>query len=571
MRGNIRIILDDIDEIPSTSQNIAQNDADDMQIEDLELRNRRLDKDRERKRKYRENESQKGRMERLEQDRIRHSIRRENENEEENEQRLQQQMIRQRIRRENELDEERVMRLDQRNLRYRNRLRDEIRLFAAGDHRNVIVNRLGRMNVKCTHCGALHFPEEKIGNKGNSFNNCCHHGKVNLNLIPESNFPVLLKNLFLRIDTRYMNFFDCIRNLNSSVSMAYMNPLRYRYPTLNPDDGDEPAYGQVFIVDTEEALSAMNRANPVINQSLLKNVYELIKDINPFAQAYVMMKEEEDIEKERARLENRPPVEVSLLFDTKTNLDRRLGYNVPRANEVAAVYVPGADGEMPNAKIVVREKGKELRILDNTNQLVSPMTYPLFFPRGTLGWHPDIRQENNIRRVTRLQYVSYSIGVRNEFNPILYGGKLFQQYCVDEYVKIESDRMRWIRGNQKTILADAYKNVDSYLEKRARETGKPLGRKVILPPTVTNSPRYIEKHFQDAMSLVRKFGKPDLFVTMTCNSQWEEIKENLYEGQVPSDRPDIFQNDKQTRMFSEDIEDDLWNSSQKTAQDQAEL
>nr|CAD2188042.1 unnamed protein product [Meloidogyne enterolobii] len=194
---------------------------------------------------------------------------------------------------------------------------------------------------------------------------------------------------------------------------------------------------------------------------------------------------------------------------------------------------------MPNAKIVVREKGKELRILDNTNQLVSPMTYPLFFPRGTLGWHPDIRQENSIRRVTRLQYVSYSIGVRNEFNPILYGGKLFQQYCVDEYVKIESDRMRWIRGNQKTILADAYKNVDSYLEKRARETGKPLGRKVILPPTVTNSPRYIEKHFQDAMSLVRKFGKPDLFVTMTCNSQWEEIKENLYEGQVPSDRPDI--------------------------------
>ncbi|CAK5029511.1 unnamed protein product [Meloidogyne enterolobii] len=61
--------------------------------------------------------------------------------------------------------------------------------------------------------------------------------------------------------------------------------------------------------------------------------------------------------------------------------------------------------------------------------MVSPMTYPLFFPRGTLGWHPDIRQDNSIRRVTRLQYVSYSIGIRKEFNPILYGGKLFQQLC----------------------------------------------------------------------------------------------------------------------------------------------
>uniref|UniRef100_A0A914NSH5 Uncharacterized protein n=1 Tax=Meloidogyne incognita TaxID=6306 RepID=A0A914NSH5_MELIC len=65
--------------------------------------------------------------------------------------------------------------------------------------------------------------------------------------------------------------------------------------------------------------------------------------------------------------------------------------------------------------------------------MVSPMTYPLFFPRGTLGWHPDIRQGNSTRR-----------------------------YCVDEWVKIEGDRMRWIRSNQKTIFADAYKNVDSF-------------------------------------------------------------------------------------------------------------
>uniref|UniRef100_A0A915MDK8 Major sperm protein n=1 Tax=Meloidogyne javanica TaxID=6303 RepID=A0A915MDK8_MELJA len=103
-----------------------------------------------------------------------------------------------------------------------------------------------------------------------------------------------------------------------------------------------------------------------------------------------MMKDEEDEELERAIRENRSPVEIR--------------YNVPKANEVAAVYVPGADGEVPDAKIVVRERGKELRILNSTNEMVSPMTYPLFFPRGTLGWHPDIRQDNSIRRVTRLQY-----------------------------------------------------------------------------------------------------------------------------------------------------------------------
>lgn len=41
------------------------------------------------------------------------------------------------------------------------------------------------------------------------------------------------------------------------------------------------------------------------------------------------------------------------------------------------------------------------------------------------------------------------------------------------------------------------------------------------------------------MAIVRKYGKPDLFITMTCNPNWEEIKEALHPGQTPNDRPDI--------------------------------
>ena len=45
--------------------------------------------------------------------------------------------------------------------------------------------------------------------------------------------------------------------------------------------------------------------------------------------------------------------------------------------------------------------------------------------------------------------------------------------------------------------------------------------------------------YQDAMAIVQKFEKPDLFITMTCNPNWHEIKENLLPGQQPVDRPDI--------------------------------
>jgi len=47
------------------------------------------------------------------------------------------------------------------------------------------------------------------------------------------------------------------------------------------------------------------------------------------------------------------------------------------------------------------------------------------------------------------------------------------------------------------------------------------------------------QHYQDAMAIVRKYGKPNIFITITCNPNWREIKENLLPNQQPSDRPDI--------------------------------
>ena len=45
--------------------------------------------------------------------------------------------------------------------------------------------------------------------------------------------------------------------------------------------------------------------------------------------------------------------------------------------------------------------------------------------------------------------------------------------------------------------------------------------------------------YQDAMAIVRKMAKPDLFITFTCNPNWIEIKRELLVGQTPTDRPDL--------------------------------
>lgn len=46
------------------------------------------------------------------------------------------------------------------------------------------------------------------------------------------------------------------------------------------------------------------------------------------------------------------------------------------------------------------------------------------------------------------------------------------------------------------------------------------------------------------MAVVRKYGKPDLFLTFTASSDWPEIAESLGPGQSSHDRPDIV-----TRVF----------------------
>jgi len=42
----------------------------------------------------------------------------------------------------------------------------------------------------------------------------------------------------------------------------------------------------------------------------------------------------------------------------------------------------------------------------------------------------------------------------------------------------------------------------------------------------------MQQCYQDAMAIVRRYGKPDFFFTFTCNPTWAEIKANLIRAKV---------------------------------------
>ncbi|XP_059088125.1 uncharacterized protein LOC131884382 [Tigriopus californicus] len=51
--------------------------------------------------------------------------------------------------------------------------------------------------------------------------------------------------------------------------------------------------------------------------------------------------------------------------------------------------------------------------------------------------------------------------------------------------------------------------------------------------------RFWKKCYHDAMAIVRFYGKPDFFLTMTCNPRWPEIQGSLRPGESATDRPDL--------------------------------
>ena len=145
------------------------------------------------------------------------------------------------------------------------------------------------------------------------------------------------------------------------------------------------------------------------------------------------------------------------------------------------------------------------------------------------------------RKVTQAQYYCVKLSVRPSahFCPLLWGKKLLHQFIIDAYLKIEGARLGYYRKNQSDMRVASYQTLHDYVANKALEEGKDVGAKTILPSSFIGGPRWMKQAYQDAMAIIGKLGKPHLFITFTCNPQWPEIRENLFVGQQPHDRPDL--------------------------------
>ncbi|KAI5433705.1 hypothetical protein KIW84_020828 [Lathyrus oleraceus] len=140
---------------------------------------------------------------------------------------------------------------------------------------------------------------------------------------------------------------------------------------------------------------------------------------------------------------------------------------------------------------VIRHDGN-LKKVQETKGYYDPLQYPILFPFGTHGW--DVNTTNW--------------------------------------------RLRWIKEHQSDMRAELYQGLQDALHV-GETNAENIGKRTILPSSFIGGRRDMTQCYEDGMVIVLNGGKPDIFLTMTCNPSWSEITTKLLSFQIPQDRPDL--------------------------------
>ncbi|KAF4530354.1 hypothetical protein B566_EDAN018479, partial [Ephemera danica] len=387
---------------------------------------------------------------------------------------------------------------------------------------------------------------------------CCQHGAISLSQF--STPPPFLQHLLSSTDQQSKQFRANIRKYNTLFSFASLGAnvdeqvsrgpyvfkvhgtIYHNQSSILTREGRRPAFAQLYILDEQEALQErlQGEVGAQLSIEVMQQLGSFISQNNPFAAAYKQMHQVHMEAQAQAVAQGLPTPRIRLWLHQDSIQDRNR-YNLPSNNNVAIIF-ESVDGNVPtNRDIVVHSFFQGQETIPSTSPSIDPLLYPIFFPTGDPGWTYGMAKNNTGRSratISIREYYTYRLAIRpHQFSAILHGGRLFQQFLVDVYCRVEANRLNYLRLNQDSLRVDRYQGLLDYIQ--GDDHDNPPGVVRILPSSFVGSPRYMQQQFQDAMAMVVKCGKPDLFITFTTNPKWPEIVAALLPGQVPSDRPDV--------------------------------
>ena len=427
-------------------------------------------------------------------------------------------------------------------------------------------NRLdvGRMDQRCggedenVGCGAMFWERKRQAN--GDYKQCCDGGDVNVP--PRQPFPQPLRDLvhnrtFLKNFRTYQAAFQCASTGLKDRSVPGLSSFTVQgklYHSLSmsamPDDnGAERTFLQIYTLDDQAAAAQRGNIFKGLDANHLSSLTQMLSEVNPYVGQF-------------KALANSTTPNARLILQAApsgphatVNGQEARTYSLPSASEVA-VLILGADDEQQHAREVIVHKatappgqGFALQRIPTSNAAFMPLHFMLMCPRGEPGWHSKMYRVSDggpnaksRKRLTPKDYATFYLHTRNgnnpDDNPLHCCGRGWQEWVVEGYALEEEHNLAYLRSPecQKKLRRTTFDHVATA---DANVTGAQLGQRVVLPALFKGGPRYMHARYQDAMALVRKYGRPTYFITFTCNPNWEEIKRELFEGQQAIDRPDL--------------------------------
>jgi len=111
--------------------------------------------------------------------------------------------------------------------------------------------------------------------------------------------------------------------------------------------------------------------------------------------------------------------------------------------------------------------------------------------------------------------------------------RLGQTYLVDNVSRALDYRLAWHLGHQKDIFGVNENSVNNENSEVTHENGEGVNQEhTFLSQSFHGSRRHLRRLSANALSIVSEYGRPSIFITLTCNAYWEEITDQLLETQV---------------------------------------
>ncbi|XP_042950311.1 uncharacterized protein LOC122282424 [Carya illinoinensis] len=427
---------------------------------------------------------------------------------------------------------------------------------------------------------------EPIGNIENS-NIQQYHGKRprisrrNFNILgmTSSEEPSICPNIHLLAEnseeSTQLNI-SYSSSAGSSYSVNLSKGKSTNAPTETSQLSEQLMVQQLYFYDIEHEFENRIVDSIRMDPSIIAQLMDLLR-VNPYSTFFRSIGDLPNLEYQKICIKSDP------------GLDQRV-FNAPTSSEVAAIWVENDDSEhlTPRDIFVFNHVGGS-HLVQYYFGCYDPLQYPLLFPLGDIGWHQGIQRINKriasvsanncttqlidphqstsaeelLRReeqvlkkkrkdpiVSCREYYCYKLQIRENLKSILLiSGRLLQQFVVDMYIKIETSRLDYFRCNQQHIRSELYQGIVDSINLGQTNASR-IGKRIILPSSFIGGPRDMQKRYLEAMTLVQRYGKPDIFLTMTCNPNWKEISTQLLPHEETQNRPDLI-----ARIFRAKLED----------------